>query len=250
MTDIIDIHTHSIASMHAYSTIHEMATAAKAKGLALLGISAHASALPGTFHEMYFCNFKVIRPAAYGIDIIMGAELNVMDYEGSVDLPERILQKMHYAIASLHDLVITPGTQEENTRALIGAMANPYVVIIGHPDNPGYPIDFDALARAAAEHHVLIEANNSSHNPNGPRKGSELLARDLLAACRRPGAHIIIGSDAPIDIDVGAHCHTPAILDEINFPAELVLNSDPARLKAWIAERHARNGVRGLPYSS
>ena len=231
MTDIIDIHTHSIASMHAYSTIREIATMAKEKGLALVGISDHAPALPGTFHEMYFRNFKVIRPAAYGIDIIMGAELNVMDYEGRVDLPERVLQKMHYAIASLHDVVIAPGTQEENTRALLGAMANPYVTIIGHPDNPAYPVDFDALARAAAAEHVLI-------------------ARDLLAACRRHGAHILIGSDAHIDIDVGEHSHTHAILADIDFPEELVLNSDLARLKAWIAERHARNGVHGLNYFS
>ena len=47
MTDIIDIHTHTLASVHAYSTIREMAAAAKAKGLALLGISDHAPALPG-----------------------------------------------------------------------------------------------------------------------------------------------------------------------------------------------------------
>lgn len=64
MTDIIDIHTHTIASMHAYSTIREMAAAAKEKGLALIGISDHAPGLPGTFPEMYFRNFKVIRPAA------------------------------------------------------------------------------------------------------------------------------------------------------------------------------------------
>ena len=182
MTDIIDIHTHTIASMHAYSTIREMAAAAKEKGLALLGISDHAPALPGTFHELYFHNFKVIRPAAYGIDLIMGAELNVLDHTGTVDLPEKALKKLHYVIASLHDLVIAPGSQEENTAALLGAMENPYVTIIGHPDNPVYPIDFDALARAAAAQHILIEANNSSHNPGGSRPGSDLLARDLLAA--------------------------------------------------------------------
>ena len=112
MTDIIDIHTHTIASMHAYSTIREMAAAAKEKGLALLGISDHAPALPGTFHELFFHNFKVIRPAAYGIDLIMGAELNVLDHTGAVDLPEKALKKLHYAIASLHDLVIAPGSQE------------------------------------------------------------------------------------------------------------------------------------------
>ena len=250
MTDVLDLHTHSIASMHAYSTIREMATMAKEKGLDLLGISDHAPGLPGTFPEMYFRNFKVIRPAAYGIDVLMGAELNITDYTGAVDLPARTLQKMHYAIASLHDLVIRPGTQEENTAALIGAMENPYVVLIGHPDNPAYPVDFDALARAAAAHHVLIEANNASHNPEGPRKGSELLARDLLAACRRHRAHILIGSDAHIDMDVGEHSHTHAILAEIGFPAELVLNSDPARLKMWIRERHNQNAVSGLDYFS
>jgi len=122
MTDIIDIHTHTIASMHAYSTIREMAAAAKEKGLALLGISDHAPALPGTFHELYFHNFKVIRPAAYGIDLIMGAELNVLDHTGTVDLPEKALKKLHYVIASLHDLVIAPGSQEENTAALLGGM--------------------------------------------------------------------------------------------------------------------------------
>jgi len=165
-------------------------------------------------------------------------------------LPEKALKKLHYAIASLHDLVIAPGSQEENTAALLGAMENPYVTIIGHPDNPVYPIDFDALARAAAAQHILIEANNSSHNPGGSRPGSDLLARDLLAACRRHGAHIIMGSDAHIDIDVGEHGYTHAILEEIDFPADLVLNSDPARLKAWIWERHALNAVHGLDYFS
>ena len=250
MTDIIDLHTHTVASMHAYSTIREMAAAAKEKGIALLGISDHAPAMPGTFHEIYFHNFKVIGHASYGVEILMGAELNIMDGTGRVDLPENVLKKLHYAIASLHDLVIAPGSVEENTAALLGAMKNPYVTIIGHPDNPAYPVDFDALARAAAAEHVLIEANNASHNPDGPRKGSELLARDLLATCRRHGAHILIGSDAHIDIDVGEHSHTHAILADIDFPEELVLNSDLARLKAWIAERHARNGVHGLNYFS
>ena len=58
-----------------------------------------------------------------------------------------------------------------------------------------------------------------------------------------------MGSDAHIDIDVGEHGYTQAILEEIDFPAELVLNSDPVRLKAWIKERHTRNNVSGLPYS-
>ena len=181
---------------------------------------------------------------------MMGAELNVMDETGRIDLPEKVLKKLHYGIASLHDLVIAPGSTAENTAALVGAMKNPYVNIIGHPDNPAYPVDVDALARAAAAEHVLIEMNNSSHDPHGSRPGSDRLARDLLAACRRHGAHILLGSDAHIDADVGEHGYTHAILEEIRFPAALALNDDPARLKAWLTERHAKNGVQALNYFS
>ena len=146
--------------------------------------------------------------------------------------------------------MIAPGSTAENTAALVGAMKNPYVNIIGHPDNPAYPVDFDALARAAAAEHVLIEMNNSSHDPHGSRPGSDCLARDLLAACRRHGAHILLGSDAHIDADVGEHGYTHAILDAIGFPTELALNDDPARLKAWLMERREKNGVQGLNYFS
>ena len=43
MRDVLDIHTHTLASGHAYNTVYEMAQAARDKGLALLGISDAAS---------------------------------------------------------------------------------------------------------------------------------------------------------------------------------------------------------------
>lgn len=48
-----------------------------------------------------------------------------MDYSGRLDMEEKLLQEMDYVIASLHSACIRPGTQEENTDALIGAMDNP-----------------------------------------------------------------------------------------------------------------------------
>ena len=41
MKDLLDVHTHTIASGHAYSTVREMITMAKARGLALVGLSEH-----------------------------------------------------------------------------------------------------------------------------------------------------------------------------------------------------------------
>lgn len=234
MIDLLDVHTHTIASVHAYSTLREMITAARERGLQLFGISDHGPAMPGCWDEMYFCNFKVIDRKAYGIDLVMGAELNIIDFTGSTDLRQELLNGIDYALASLHDICMRPGTREENAAAIIGAMRNPKVKIIGHPDNPVYPVDFGAIARAARENHVLLEINNSSYKPNGSRPGSRELAGELLAACRAEGTTVIMGSDAHIDLDVGTHNFSQEMIALYDFPEELVINSDPAAAKKWL----------------
>ena len=237
MIDLLDVHTHTIASVHAYSSLREMAEAAKGKGLKLLGIADHTPHMPDCFGECYFFNFKVIpREAAqgYGIDLVMGAELNIIDYSGSTDLRGEFLSRLDYAVASLHDPCLKPGTKEENTAAILGAMKNPKVKIIGHPDNPKYPVDFDAIAKAAVEQHVLLELNNSSYMPGGSRKGSRELAGELMEAARRHGAMMIMGSDAHIEFDVGNHAYAMELMEQYGFPEELVINSSPEKFKEWI----------------
>ena len=234
MKDLLDVHMHTIASVHAYSTLREMITAGRAKGLRLMGFSEHAPQMPGTCSDMYFCNFRVIRPEGFGIELLMGAELNIMDFTGKTDITPLMRQHIDYAIASLHDICIDPGTREQNTAAVIGAMRDPLVKIIGHPDNPCYPVDFDALARAARDHHVLLELNNSSYRPGGSRQGSWEKGKELLAACKKYGTTVILGSDAHIDLDVGAHERSQELLAACDFPEELVINRDPEAFKAWI----------------
>ena len=85
MKDILDLHTHTIASGHAYNTLYEMAQAAADKGLAVYGCSEHAPSMPGTCHEFYFTNFKVLPRVIRGVPVLMGAELNILDFEGHVD---------------------------------------------------------------------------------------------------------------------------------------------------------------------
>lgn len=234
MKDVLDVHTHTIASGHAYSTLREMITAAKEKGLEMIGISDHGPKVPGSCHEFHFCNFKVIPREAYGIDVVMGVELNIMDYAGSTDLPAQFLRRVDYAIASLHRPSIDPGTCEENTAALLGAMKNPRVNIIGHPDNPQFEVDFEVVARAAKEQHVLLEINNSSYRNGGSRAGSEERCAEMLKYCRKYGTEVIMGSDAHIDIDVGAHDYSIKILQDAGFPEELVINSSRERFYRYI----------------
>ena len=237
MKDLLDVHTHTTASLHAYSTMSENICAAKAKGLELVGISDHAPNMPGSAHSYYFINFPVIPREIDGIKIVMGAELNIIDYSGSTDLPAQILKRMDYAIASLHNPCIEPGSVAENTAALIGVMRNPHVVIIGHPDNPSYPIDFDAVANAAADNHVLLEVNNSSYKSGGYRAGSRDNAKSMLAACKKYGVEVIMGSDAHFCSDVGNHALAAGILRENDFPADLVVNYSVEKFFARVKYR-------------
>ena len=225
MKDVLDVHVHTTASRHAYSTFGECVAAAKNKNLELLGIADHAPSVPGSIHSFYFVNFKVIPREIDGIKIAMGSELNIIDYSGSTDLPAQILKRIDYAIASLHKECIEPGTVAENTSAIIGAMRNSHVVIIGHPDNPQFPADVDAIALAAKDNGVLLEVNSSSYLPKGHRAGSAENAKLMLAACKKYGTKIIMGSDAHIALDVGNHTLSQKVLADNNFPEELVVNA-------------------------
>ena len=236
MKDILDVHIHTTASGHAYSTFGEVVDTAKAKGLELIGIADHGPCVPGAYHTFYFANFKVIPREIDGIKIAMGAELNIIDYSGSTDLPAQLLKKLDYAIASLHKECITPGSVAENTAAIIGAMRNPHVMIIGHPDNPKFPVDFDAVARAAKDNRVLLEVNSSSYYSKH-RAGSEEIAKIMLAACKKYGAAVIMGSDAHIKYDVGNHEFSQKILAENDFPEELVINTSVEKFFEYVKYR-------------
>ena len=95
----------------AYNSMMEMAKAGFDKGLKLLGITEHAPMMPGTCHSLYFHNLKVVPRTMCGIEVMLGVELNILDYDGHVDLDERTLRQLDLKIASLHSVCIQPGTK-------------------------------------------------------------------------------------------------------------------------------------------
>ena len=232
--DIMDLHTHTIASGHAYNTIIEMAQAAADKGLELLGITEHGPAMKGSCQTIYFQNVKVIPRERYGVTTLFGVELNILDADGRVDLPDELLPAMDVCVASLHIPCLPPMSMEENTRAYINAMKNPYVNIIGHPDDPRYPIDLRAVVEAAKEYHVLLEMNNSSLAPTGFRKATTEGYLEFLELCRAYDQPILMGSDAHVDMDVGNHGYVAEILELAQFPERLIMNTDVEKVKPYL----------------
>ncbi len=235
--DVLDTHTHTLASGHAYSTIRENARVAAEKGLELLAVTEHGPRLIGSCQLIYFQNLKVVDRHAYDVELLLGVELNILDENGTVDLPEKTLAQMDLAIASLHMPCITPGSKEFHTQAYLNAMKNPYVNIIGHPDDPRYPVDYTALVQAAKEYGVLLELNENSLRPECSRAGAKPQDVEMIRLCKKYGVPIVMGSDAHVDSDVGRHTLSHQLLEEENFPEELVVNRSAAVLKEFLEKK-------------
>lgn len=230
----MDLHTHTIASGHGYSTLKENIEAAREAGLAYLGLSEHAPAMPGGPHPFFFANYKCI-PREYGdLRLLCGVEANIMDYEGTLDLDQGILQKMDYVIASMHVACVQPGSREENTQASIRAMQNPFVTILGHPDDSRYPLDYEELVKAAKREKVVLEVNNSSLNPRNVRQNGRENIRTMLKVCKKYDVPVLLGTDSHISCMVGHFEDALDVLGEVDFPKELVMNTNPENINQLI----------------
>ena len=230
----LDSHTHTLASGHAYNTIMEMARAAADKGLSLLGITEHSLKMPGTCKEVYFLNLKAVPRRICGIEVLFGAELNIIDYTGKVDLREAILKTLDVNVASLHPPCINPGSMEENTAAVIGAIENPYVNIIGHPDDGRYLLDYDQIAAAAAGNRVLLEINNHSLDPCSSRENARENDLRMLEYCKKYRTHIILNSDAHWCDEIGNCEYSLPLIEEADFPEELIVNRDVELYRSFL----------------
>lgn len=231
MNIYFDIHTHTLASGHAFSTLKENIEEAVSRGLKAYGVSDHAPAMPGSAGTIYFNNFKCIRRHIMGIEVYAGVEANIMDHDGNIDLDESVLKKMDYVIASLHIPCIDPGTPKENTDALIGAMKNPYVKIIGHPDDDRYPLEYERLIPAAKELKVALEVNNSSFVARSGRQNADKNVMKWLEIAKSYELPIILGSDAHIYYDIGDLEKAVEMIKKAGYPEELVLNTREDGLK-------------------
>lgn len=230
MTYVMDMHTHTIASGHAYSTLQENIAEARRKGLQFLGLSEHGPAVDGGPSPLYFHNYKII-PRQHGeLRLYCGVEANITDYEGHLDLDVPVLERVDYCIASMHTLILTPGSARENTLAAIRAMENPLVKILGHPDDSRYPMNYEELVKAAAARHVVLEVNNSSLHPLSSRRGARENINAMLKLCMRYQASVILGTDSHISSSIGDFTQADQLIREMDFPAELIVNTDAARI--------------------
>lgn len=231
----LDIHTHTIASGHGTScTIADMAKAAYSKGLSLLGITDHGPATMCSCKPSYFRSLAMAPKKRCGVELLYGVELNILDYEGSVDLDSDTLSVLDYAIASIHPKNLKPGSRSENTNAYIAAMKNPLVKMIGHCDDTKYNVDYEALVQAAKENKILLEINNSSLSPNGYRGDTTQNNLELLKWCKKYGMPIVLSSDSHGTEHIGDIEYAEKFAIDFGYPADLIFNYNYHKFKEFI----------------
>lgn len=236
MKYLSDLHTHSIVSGHAYSTLLENINYCAEKGIKILGTSEHAPTMPGAPHYWYFGNMKVVPRVINGVTILRGCEANILDIDGSLDMTDESSRNLDYMIASFHEPVFKPKSKEENTEAILNVMDKyDKVEILGHLGNPNYELDYEAIVKKAKEKNIMIEINNSSLLGSS-RIGSDVNCKKVALLCKEIGTKVILTSDAHINTCIGVFNKGIELLKEIQMPEELVMN-DPEKLIAHLKSK-------------
>ena len=238
MQIIAETHSHTVACDHAFSTLYENVRYAARSGIRFLCVTEHCPAMEGAPGGMFFSNLpNVIPDLMEGVVVLKGAETNIIDYEGGLDLPDRKLARLDWVIASYHINCLAPATEEEHTAGWLAVAKNPLVDVIGHAGDERYRFDVDAVVKAFAENGKIVEINAHSFEC---RPGSAENCRRIAESCKKYGGRVVCSSDAHFFTQIGNVGAAVEMLEEIGFPEELVMNADYGRFLALAREKSGR----------
>lgn len=227
----IDLHTHSISSGHGSTdTINDMAKTAADRGIQILGISEHGPATAGSVKPSYFRNLKLANRNRFGVQLLYGAEVNIVTPAGDLDLDDEVLSCLDYALVSIHPPTLTPYEHRDLTLAYVNAMEHPKVRFLGHIDDARFPVDFERLLAISKEKGVYPEINNGSLMPDAYRKGGQENCRKILNICKKLELPVLLSSDSHGVKNLGNIQYVLPLLKECNFPESLIINNQPELL--------------------
>jgi DNA polymerase (family 10) len=191
-----DLHVHTDYSDGSLPVL-EMARAARDMGYSYVAITDHSASLgvAGGLSARRLRKQQSDIAAAAGelgsFTILKGTEVDILP-DGSLDYPERVLRGLDIVVASVHTRFGM--SEEEMTRRLLKAAANPYVTAIGHltgrllGEREAYQLDVGAVVEACARHGTALELNSHMERLDI----SDLVCRQAKEA----GAKVLVGTDS------------------------------------------------------
>ncbi len=234
MKIVADLHTHTIASVHAYNTALEMINHAQQIGLYAFAITDHGESMHGSPHPYYFMNLHAIPRVIGGVRVLKGIEANITDAQGGLDADEQVLSNLDFCIASLHMPTFHDEVNVETcTEAYMKMAENPHINMIAHSGSPYFRYDYEKVIKEFAYRGKLIEINNASikHKPSFVPNCIE-----IAKLCRKYSCRVSVDTDAHFITQLGRADEALRMLSEIDFPQELVVNSSVENLNKYLTE--------------
>jgi putative hydrolase len=234
---IADLHLHTVASGHAFSTIEEYLNAASAQKLKVIAITDHGPAMPGGAHLYHFSNLKMLPCRSRGILMLRGIEANIINDKGDLDLPDGELKSLEIVLAAFHIRCgYQVGDKEKNTRVLKRAMAHPHVNVLAHPGNVHFPVNIKEIVGYARECGVLIEINNATFT-GWPRQGSYNNCLEFAREVKRQNWYVCLGSDSHFTDTVGKLSAAVELVKEAGIKPDHVINSSVELVEEWFIKK-------------
>ena len=235
-----DFHVHTIFSGHAFSTLQEVITAARERGLEYLAITDHGPARPDGPKLDYFKNLNrqdTLRQLP-DIRVLVGVEANIINTWGDLDMPVKLLNELDIVLAGFHNSTGYGGSSvSENTGALIKAIERNRITVITHVGDPRfpYPVDVEESVAAAVEHGVLVEINQSALH----RWRAENVAHyeRVLAVLQKYRAPILMSSDSHISYSVGVVSECERFLAEHGVDPMTTVNYSEEMIRKYMLTR-------------
>lgn len=224
----VDTHTHTNVSHHAFSTLEENIAAAAQMGLEGIAMTNHGPDLGDGAVWFHFKSARHLPKYVKGVRLLPGAEVDIMDEAGRLDIEDKYLENLELVIASFHTPCFPPYSSEEAvTNAWLNTMENKNVDILGHMGDGRYKCDYEAVVKRAKEKGKIIEINNHSFKV---REGSRENCREIALLCKKYSVPVVLSTDAHFSLEVGVVPNSVALLESIDFPEELILNTSLEKL--------------------
>jgi DNA polymerase (family 10) len=202
LTDIRgDLHMHTTAT-DGEDTLADMVRAAIDRGLEYIAITDHGQRvtmargldrgrLLRQWDEIDRLNESLAADGKPAITVLKGIEVDMLE-KGGLDLPDDVLARADWVVASLHYGQQQP--RDRITARILEAIEHPFVRVIGHPTGrlinrrPAYDVDMAAVIEAAARTGTFLEINANPWRLD--------LDDRHAAAARKAGVRLVISTDA------------------------------------------------------
>lgn len=228
----IDLHIHTLRSNEAFSTLYEIAYEAHCKDMLMIGITDHGPGVAEGAVESYFYQGKRLPKEMLGVRLLFGAELNIMDEQGILDLPAAIIDRLDIVAAGLHRPA--HNTLAANTLAMVNAIKNGQVKVITHPCASAAVVDIETVAYEAIRHKVLLEINASHFRyPELMDDGYFQRLQTMIKICQDHYHPMIIGSDAHFYSEVGDDAALLKHFRELGINGDYIINNDLQGVKEF-----------------